>query len=165
MAFQFLHAGIEHLLFNMIMLYVFGPLVEAEIGRRRYLAFYLLCGLAGPVGYMIVWATGLLNVGLSTPLIGASAGVYGIVVASVLIAPRDWVQLIFPPIPIQRWKLAVIGLVVALGVILFRGQNAGGEAAHLGGMAMAWLLWPRREWLAFADRLGRRKPYMRIRYD
>src|SRR5438128_2409617 len=45
--FQFLHAGPGHLIFNMLALYFFGPLVESYSGRRRYLAFYLLCGVAG----------------------------------------------------------------------------------------------------------------------
>ena len=58
--FQFLHASVPHLLFNMIALYFFGPLVERYLGGKRYLAFYLLCGLFGAVLYMILNLGGVL---------------------------------------------------------------------------------------------------------
>ena len=53
--FQFLHANFTHILFNMIALYFFGPLIETYLGSRRYLAFYLICGIAGPIMYMVLW--------------------------------------------------------------------------------------------------------------
>ena len=88
--FQFLHANMQHLIFNMIGLYFFGPLVEQFLGGKRYLAFYLLCGIFGSVLYLILNLggyvfqndiPGLLFNDTRTPLVGASAGVFGILLA------------------------------------------------------------------------------------
>src|SRR5579884_2398963 len=58
-SFQFLHAGLEHIFFNMLALYFFGPFIERYLGSTRYLAFYLLCGIAGAVMYLALWGVGL----------------------------------------------------------------------------------------------------------
>ncbi|MEZ6192352.1 MAG: rhomboid family intramembrane serine protease [Phycisphaerales bacterium] len=57
--FQFLHASFGHILFNMLGLYFFGPMVESHLGSRRFLAFYLLCGVASAVAYIGFWLSGL----------------------------------------------------------------------------------------------------------
>jgi membrane associated rhomboid family serine protease len=111
--FQFLHAGPTHLLFNMFGLWVFGGMVEQYLGSRRYLAFYLTCGIFGAVCYLILnflgnlfpgTATVLLNDSIHTPLVGASAGVFGVILACAYIAPNAMVMLIFPPVPLKlKW--------------------------------------------------------------
>jgi len=141
-SFQFLHAGIVHLGFNMIGLYFFGGLVEQYLGKKRYAAFYLMCGLCGGLLYLILNLIGLMGlplpgalaVGSRTPLIGASAGVFGVIVACAFIAPNSVVQLLFPPIPLKMRTFAY-GYVAlaAANLILFKGSNAGGDAAHIGG--------------------------------
>src|SRR5690348_13816995 len=69
--FQFLHANFSHLFFNMLALYFIGPMIESYLGRGRYLAFYLLCGIAGAVSYLVLWMFHIL-VGYSwVPLVGA----------------------------------------------------------------------------------------------
>ena len=75
--FQFLHSQqtFAHVLFNMIALYMFGRLVERYLGSRRYLGFYLLCGVAGPVMYLLLWAMGSLVADPRVPMVGASAAV------------------------------------------------------------------------------------------
>jgi len=149
--FQFLHANMYHLLFNMIGLYFFGPLVERYLGGKRYLAFYLLCGIFGALFYLILnlggyMATevlgvssvpGLLVNATGTPLIGASAGVFGVLMAGAFLAPKARVLLFFV-IPMRLSTLAY-GLVgISIASILINTRNAGGEAAHLGGAAAGW---------------------------
>ena len=142
--FQFLHAGPFHLLFNMFGLFFFGPLIEGYLGPRRFLAFYLLCGVAGAFGYMVLWgASGMtveqLQVSAVVPLVGASAGVYGVLIAAAQIAP-DATVLVYGIIPVRLRPMAWVLLAVAVYTILTAGNNAGGEAAHLGGAVLGWLL-------------------------
>ena len=138
--FQFLHASFSHIFFNMLALYFFGPLVEGYLGSRRYLAFYLLCGTAGAAMYLILWAFGLLHAGAQTPLIGASAGIFGVLVAAAKVAPDATVMLLFPPIPMKLKVMAWIMIGIAVFTVFGNGHNAGGEAAHLGGAALGALL-------------------------
>ena len=131
--FQFLHASTTHLLLNMLGLYMFGPLVEMYLGARRFLAFYLICGAAGAVGYIALWAAKILVATAWTPLVGASAGIFGILIASARLAPDTRVMLLFPPIPMKLKTLVWVLIGLAAVSIFFTGHNAGGEAAHLGG--------------------------------
>ena len=162
LTFQFLHASLEHVAFNMIGLFFFGPLIEQYLGRRRYLAFYLLCGTAGPVAYMLLWAMHLLAAGPATPLVGASAGIFGVLIAAATVAPDEQV-LIYGIVPVRLRTFAWGLLAIAVFVIFSRGQNAGGQAAHLGGAGVgAWLIrHPGR--LNWANGLGRRRPRFRYR--
>jgi len=162
--FQFLHAGIWHVGFNMLGMYFFGSLVEQYLGSKRYLAYYLMCGLSGGLlylilnllGYMGVALPGALDVNIQTPLVGASAGVFGVIVACAFISPNSVVQLLFPPIPLKM-KTFAYGYVafVALNLFVLRGANQGGDAAHLGG-ALAGYFFIRRPHLLreFLDIFG-----------
>jgi membrane associated rhomboid family serine protease len=170
--FQFLHASPLHLFFNMFGLWVFGGMVERHLGFKKYAAFYLVCGIAGALMYLVLnlggymfarmgWpqVPGLLFEGTWVPLVGASAGCFGVIMASAFIAPNAVVQLLFPPIPL-RIKLLAYGYVAIAVFNLFSGsQNAGGEAAHLGG-AMAGYFFIRNSHLLldFFDVLGDSRP-------
>ncbi len=146
--FQFLHdgTGIWHILFNMIGLAVFGGLVEQQLGGRRYLAFYLMCGICGGLaylalnlgGYIFGAVPGLLPNHPSTPLIGASAGVFGVILACARLAPHERVQLLLPPVSFKIRTFAFVYVGIALLNLFFGGQNAGGDAAHLGGALAGW---------------------------
>jgi membrane associated rhomboid family serine protease len=157
--FQFLHAGVAHILFNMMALYVFGRMVESSLGPRKYLAFYLLCGMGGALLYLALWALGtvfpnvpfLLIANARTPLVGASAGIFGVLVAGAVLAPNQQISLLFPPITLSMRNLALVMLGIAVCVVLFSGSNAGGQAAHLGGAAVGFLLIRRPRLLAWAD--------------
>lgn len=165
--FQFLHAGIGHIFFNMLWLYFFGRFIEQYLGSRRYLAFYLLCGIAGPVFYMLFWAMGMIVSGPGVPLVGASAGVFGVIAAMAIVAPNARVMLLFPPIPIRIKTLAYIALGIAAFTVLIYGHtpgaNAGGEAAHLGGAAMGFVLIKRARWLNAVANLRLPSPARAIR--
>ena len=145
--FQFLHANISHILFNMLGLYFFGSLVERNLGGKRFLAFYLLCGICGALMFLLlnlggivvslmsdesVRIPGLLFNSPHTPLVGASAGVFGVLMAGAYLAPRAEVLLFFI-IPMQLRTLAYALVVIALFTVITGGGNAGGEAGHLGG--------------------------------
>lgn len=158
--FQFLHAGLEHILFNMIALFFFGPMVESYLGPRRYLAFYLLCGIAGPIMYIILWAGGFLIHNPYVPLVGASAGIFGVLIAGAMIAP-DSTALIYGIIPMRLKTMAWILLAIAVYTVFTNGNNAGGQAAHLGGAAAGYALIQYPAVLKVFD--FQRKPRMRYR--
>ena len=145
--FQFLHGGLGHLFFNMLALYFFGSMVEQYLGSKRYLAFYLLCGIFGALMYCLlnlsgyvatqffgsdVQIPGLLFNNPNTPLIGASAGVFGVLMAGAFLAPNATVLLfLFLPMRLVTLAYAMVGL--ALITVLLGRANAGGEAGHIGG--------------------------------
>jgi membrane associated rhomboid family serine protease len=138
LTFQFLHANIVHLFSNMLGLYFFGPIVERYFGARRYIAFYLLCGCSGALSYMLLLAVGMLH-GADVPLVGASAGIFGVLIAGAMIAPNITVLLLFPPIPIKFKYLALILVAWATYIAVTNGDNAGGQAAHLGGAVLGFI--------------------------
>lgn len=152
LTFQFLHASGQHLLGNMIGLFFFGPIVEAHFGARRYLAFYLLCGLAGAACYLLLSFAHVLVTSPVTPMVGASAGIFGLLVAAAIIAPH--VEVFYYYMPVTIGMLAVIGMLMAAYAVFATGPNAGGEAGHLGGGVLGFLLMRNQHWLhPFAPRL------------
>jgi membrane associated rhomboid family serine protease len=159
--FQFLHANTTHILFNMIALFFFGPLVESYLGGRRYLVFYLLCGMAGAVTYVILWMLHILISNPWVPLVGASAGIFGVLIAGAMIAP-DATVLIWGVIPMRLRTMALVLLAIAAYTVIFQGNNAGGEAAHLGGAALGFLLIRYPKLLGFL--IPRQRPKVIERY-
>jgi len=144
--FQFLHADLLHLGFNMLGLWMFGRMVEEHLGRSKYLAFYLMCGVCGGLMYLVLNGLGWLAIQFNlprlpfllfnrttTPLVGASAGVFGVIMAAAYIAPNLRVQLLLPPIPMKLRTMAYFYVGLAIFIVLTGGRNAGGEAAHIGG--------------------------------
>lgn len=138
--YMFLHAGIWHLAFNMIGLIFFGPRLEARLGARRFLLLYFLSGLGG--------AAFSLFFEPNVAVVGASAAVYGIVLAFAIYWPRETV-LIWGVLPVQIWALATFMVVASL----FYGiSGTGGNVAHfahLGGLAfgfgyLRWIEFQRR---------------------
>jgi membrane associated rhomboid family serine protease len=143
---QFLHAGLWHILANMIGLWLFGPVVEMNLGKRRYLFFYLLCGIAGPVMYTGLWGLGFLTplgpdmvrVQTQTQLLGASAGIFGVMLAAAYLAPDRMIFAYFFELPLRYFAWIMMG--IAAYTVLVHGNNAGGQAAHLGGGLLGWIL-------------------------
>ena len=155
--FQFLHADFRHLVFNMLALFFFGPLVEAYLRPRQFLVYYLVCGVGGALFYLVLLMLGW-RIGTDwVPLVGASAGIFGVLLASALIAPHALV-FIFGIFPMRLVTMAYFFIIYAVLQVLFLGVNAGGEAAHLGGAAMGVLLMRRPHWLERIGWLGKREP-------
>lgn len=150
--FQFLHGSLGHVAFNMIGLFFFGPIIERWWGSRRFTAFYLLCGVAGAVFYSLLFFLGVFPASTTTltGLVGASAGIYGILIGVAVIAPDIRMALIFPPIELSAKQLALAVLAIAVVSIALRFGNEGGEAGHLGGAMLGYLLIKRKHLLSWA---------------
>ncbi len=127
--YQFLHGGITHILFNMLGLFFLGPTLERNWGGRKFLKFYLGCGIVGGIAYPLLVGLNFLSV---APMIGASGAILGMLAACAILFPHFVVFILFFPVPIR--VAAIILLFIATATIISRGHNAGGEAAHLGGM-------------------------------
>lgn len=148
--YQFLHGGPVHLGLNMMALYVFGPMMEQWWGRRRFLAFYLLCGACG-AWLMAMFAYTPLVDGNRAWLVGASGSIFGILVGVAMVFPKVEVKMLIPPMWVTVRTLAIVFLLLSVLQILIS-FNAGGNAAHLGGALFGYIL-IRRPWsLDFADK-------------
>jgi membrane associated rhomboid family serine protease len=134
--YQFLHGGLWHILFNMLGLFFLGPTLEQHWGSRKFLIFYLGCGAVGGLLYPLLLALRIISphpvLGV-LPLIGASGAILGMLAACAIMFPNFVVFILFFPVPIR--VAAIICIFIAVAAILGSGANAGGEAAHLGGMA------------------------------
>lgn len=130
--YMFLHGGLFHILFNMLLLWMFGTTVEHRWGSRAFLTYYAVCGLGGAV---LTWVMGP---GSTIPMIGASAAALGILLAYTLMYPDQRVLLYFV-IPIKMkvllWLLVAVDLIGAIG--LLKGNTA--HFAHLGGLLFGYV--------------------------
>lgn len=144
--YMFLHASFPHLLFNMLGMFFFGPRLEERFGSRVFLWFYLASGIGGAL-LSFAFTPGAM-------IVGASAGVYGIVIGFARYWPRESIY-IWGILPVQARILALfmIGSSLFFG---FAGARDGvAHFAHLGGIVAGWLfirLWERRRRLASAHR-------------
>lgn len=136
-----MHAGLEHLFFNMFAVWMFGRIIETTMGQRRFLIYYLTCGIGAGLCQELVqlgaYYYGIHSLALT---VGASGAVYGILLAFGMTFPNEPI-LIFPlPIPIKAKYFvtgyAVIELMSALG----RANDGVAHFAHLGGMLFGLLL-------------------------
>lgn len=135
--YSFLHANVAHLFFNMFALYMFGSDVERLFGSRFYLAYYFASVVAAALSHLIV--TGWIGAA-PHPTVGASGGIYGLLLAYGVYFPRRMLMLIFPPIPMPARVFVIVfgALELVLGVT---GTQAGvAHFAHLGGMLGGWLM-------------------------
>jgi len=135
--YAFLHANLAHIFFNMLALYMFGAEIERLFGARFYAAYYFASVVSAALCHLVV--TGLLGAE-PYPTLGASGGVYGLLLAFGWYFPHRRVVLLFPPIPMPARIF-----VIVFGVLeLFFGVTgtAAGVAhfAHLGGMLGGWLM-------------------------
>ncbi|MHC4551942.1 MAG: rhomboid family intramembrane serine protease [Planctomycetota bacterium] len=131
--YQFLHGGVMHLAFNMIVLYFMGPFIERAWGSRGFLKYYLICGAAGGIVYTVLVLVNVLKLGI---MVGASGGIYGLMAAMVIMYPRMKV-LLWGIIPMTMYWLSILAVIFSLLNIAI-GKNVGGEAAHLTGLAMGF---------------------------
>src|SRR5436190_21365694 len=137
------HANLAHIFFNMLALYMFGGEIERLFGSRFYTQYYFACVVAAALCHLIITAAmGAPQV----PMVGASGGIYGLLLAFGIYFPHRRVMLLFPPIPMPA-RIFVFGFA-ALELFLGITQTAAGVAhfAHLGGMLGGWLMiqWRRR---------------------
>ena len=146
--YQFLHDpdAFGHIFFNMFTLFFFGPMLEQLWGSRKFLIFYLVCGAMGGMLYTVLILIKFLPVPI--PLIGASGAILGMIAAAAIMFPRSrvYVMGIFPmPLMVLAVLLALFSILTLLGN---QRLNAGGEAAHLAGMAAGAVYVLLRSWRA-----------------
>ena len=136
LTYGFMHGSLTHLLFNMLALYMFGSDLENVWGQRRYLTYYLSCVVSAAIAQLLVtWIMGSMY-----PTVGASGGVFGLLLAFGMLFPRRTVVLLIPPVPMPAWLFVTLyGLIeLYLGIT---GSAAGvAHFAHLGGMVGGYLL-------------------------
>ena len=147
--FQFMHGFFGHVLFNCLGLFFFGPFMERWWGSQKFIIYYLLSGIGGAVFYALLMAIGVLrDSDAQSALVGASAGIYGILVGVAMSAPNMRVRLLFPPIELSMRQLAIAMLAISVVMIVLPfGLNQGGEAGHLGGAIFGFLMMRFPQWL------------------
>ncbi|MGV3492679.1 MAG: rhomboid family intramembrane serine protease [Ramlibacter sp.] len=135
-SYSFLHGGLAHLAFNMFGLWMFGAELEQVWGPRRFATFYFCSVLAAAVTQMAVSQFS----GSTVPTVGASGGLFGLLVGFAIVFPQRRITPLFPPIPMPAPVFVALygGIELLLGVT----GSASGIAhfAHLGGIAGGWLV-------------------------
>lgn len=128
---MFAHGGFFHLFFNMFVLWMFGTMLERAWGPKRFLIFYLLCGLAAGFAHLILEFS---------PAVGASGAIMGLFAAFAYLFPNT--ELIIFPIPVPVKAKYAVAIMAAFD--LFGGVSSSGSKiahfAHLGGLAMGFIL-------------------------
>jgi len=155
LTYGFLHGGFSHLFFNMFALYMFGCPLELTWGPKRFLTYYLVC-IAGAGLCQLLAA--LASTGYS-PVVGASGGVFGLLLAFGMLFPYQRVMLLFPPIPMKARTFVIVFGAAELLFGLMGWQPGIAHFAHLGGMLFGWLLI--RYWRGQPPFNRRGPPYLR----
>ncbi|AKK67186.1 rhomboid family intramembrane serine protease [Xanthomonas translucens] len=155
LTYGFLHGGFSHLLFNMLALYMFGGPLEQTWGNKRFLTYYLVCVAGAGLCQVLVGWWAVSNGGDPYPTLGASGGVFGLLLAFGMLFPNQRVMLLFPPIPMKARTFVIVFGALEL-IMGFTGWQPGvAHFAHLGGMLFGWLLI--RYWRGQPP-FGKRKP-------
>lgn len=147
-SYAFLHGSFFHLLFNAFGIYMFGPPIERLLGARPFVLYWFVCVIGAALLHLVTLPSDALF-----PTIGASGGVFGLLLAFAMFYPNERVILLIPPIPMPAWVFATLyaGLELYLGVT---GKQSGiAHLAHLGGMLSGIVLiayW--RGWLPIKPR-------------
>lgn len=165
-SYMFLHGSWTHLFFNMFSLWMFGGLIERTLGAKRFLLYYMVCGIGAGL-CQEVWQTAeyfidglqayeMVNTGTSLmPMneflnmwttIGASGACYGVLLAFGMLYPNERIVLLIPPIPMKA-KYFVAGYAAIELFSAYTSNDNVAHFAHLGGMLFGWLLiryWRRR---------------------
>ena len=135
--YMFLHASVEHIFFNMFALWMFGRTLEYELGSKRFLIYYMVCGVGAA---LIQLATAYLTGEMPIQLVGASGAVMGLLLAFGVMHPNAVIMLLIPPVPMKaKWFVVIYGVIeLFLGWTGFGGNVA--HFAHVGGMLWGLLL-------------------------
>ena len=160
--YMFLHGDFMHLFFNMFSLWMFGRILEYDLGSKRFLIFYLITGIGAGILYSCVnWleisvlrSAGEMTNAVATqifrlvniPTVGASGAIYGILLGFGMMHPNSVIMLVFPPIPMKA-KYFVLIFIVLEFLLGMRGGDGVAHFAHLTGMLCAFLLlryWKRK---------------------
>lgn len=139
--YMWLHGGLGHIAMNCFTLWMFGSPLAMAWGPKRFLQFYLVCGvgagvLIATVPY-VLYALGISNT-LAVPTVGASGAIYGVILAYSLTWPERTIMLIFPPVAFRAiWLIPALFFMS----VVFDPRNTSNVShiGHLSGVAVAWL--------------------------
>lgn len=158
-SYMFLHGSLTHLFFNMFSLWMFGGLIERTLGAKRFLTYWMMCGIGAGICQEF-WQTGqyfmeglnnypMVNTGTAIiPMgdylnlwttIGASGACYGVLLAFGMLFPNERIMLLLPPIPMKA-KYFVAGYAAIELISAYASNDNVAHFAHLGGMLFGWLL-------------------------
>jgi membrane associated rhomboid family serine protease len=149
-SYALLHGGLFHLAFNMYGLWMFGSELERLWGPRRLLQYYVVCVLVAGAVQLVVAS----DAPVPYPTVGASGGLFGLLLGYAMLFPNRTIVLLIPPIPMPAWMFAVVFGVLELTLGLTGAQSGIAHFAHLGGMLGGWLML--RYWRGQAP-FGRRR--------
>ncbi|HYL02186.1 MAG TPA: rhomboid family intramembrane serine protease [Steroidobacteraceae bacterium] len=142
-SYAFLHGSVLHIFFNMFALYMFGRALELYWGGRRFVLFYLVCVLTAALTQLVAQR----GSGIEEEVIGASGGIFGILLAFAWYFPRQRIMLLFPPIPMPAWLFVTLYGLLELFFGVTGTEQGVAHFAHLGGMlggALCILYWRAR---------------------
>jgi len=136
LTYGFLHGSFGHLFFNMLAVFMFGAALEQTWGEKRFLTYYLVCVVGAGLCQLLVGSL------LQNPatVLGASGGVFGLLLAYGMLFPNQRVMLLFPPIPMKARTFVILFGVGELVLGATGWQPGVAHFAHLGGMLFGWLL-------------------------
>src|SRR4029077_4813031 len=137
--YSFLHASLSHLLVNMLTLWMFGSQEEQDWGARKFLEFYFFCVVGAALVTLAVAYTPLPGASPNVPTIGASGGIYGLLIAfGMLYGDRE---VFLFPFPFSIKAKYLVGIIIFVVVIATFQPSQGGVAnfAHLGGLLFGFL--------------------------
>ncbi len=134
-SYAFLHAGLTHLMFNMFGLWMFGADLERVWGTRRFLIFYAIAVVAAAAAQLVVTAVS----GANYPTVGASGGLFGLLIGFAMIFPKRKVIPLIPPIPMPAPVFVTIYGLLELTLGVTGSLSGVAHFAHLGGLVGGWL--------------------------
>jgi membrane associated rhomboid family serine protease len=135
--YSFLHANFWHLFVNMFALYMFGGELERLWGQRRFVQLYFASVVAAAVSQLLFSA---FSGAPPYPTVGASGGVFGLLLAYAMYFPHRTIVLLIPPIPMPAWLFVTLYGLLELYLGITGTQEGVAHVAHLGGMLGAWLM-------------------------
>jgi membrane associated rhomboid family serine protease len=133
--YAFLHGGLSHLVFNMFGLFMFGAELERVWGSKRLLVFYFASVIVAALTQLLVAAWS----GSPNPTVGASGGLFGLLVGFAMLFPHRRIVPLIPPIPMPAWLFVVIYGVIELFLGVTGSMSGVAHFAHLGGILGGWL--------------------------
>lgn len=139
LTYGFLHGDFPHVMLNMMALVMFGAQLEHTWGSRRYLAYFLICVIGAGLIQLALASWSVASGDMPYPTVGASGGVFGLLLGYGVMFPNQRVMLLIPPIPMKARTLVIVFGAIAL-LLGFTGLQPGvAHFAHLGGMVFGWL--------------------------
>jgi len=137
--YAFLHGGLAHLALNLFAMYMFGEAIERTLGPVHYAIYYFVCVVGAAAAQLIALGPQDAS-GDFFPTVGASGGVYGLLLAFGVLFPRQTVMPLFPPIPMPAWLFVTLFGLLELYLGFSQAQSKIAHFAHLGGMVVGFVL-------------------------